>query len=597
MTAPTTQRTGAEEITWDLSDLYDGIDDPQLEQDMTQIDQRVVTFAGAYRGKVADFDVEEMYEAVAEYEAIVEDASRIGAFVRLLWSTDTSDPKYGAMLQRITEWGSQLEQQLVFFDLEWVNAPDTFAEKMMSHPVLAKYQHHLETSRRYQPHRLSEPEEKILAEKAVTGRNAWVRLFTEIMGASRYPFDGEDLTQDAVLSKLYVPDREVRKRAQQVVTDVLREKLPVLTFVFNTLAADKASDDRLRHYPSWVSSRNMSNEVSDAVVEALVEAVTSRYDIVARYYALKRKMLGVDQLYDYDRYAPLPAAEGMYTWDKARAMVLQAYNKFHPQMAEIAGQFFERSWIDAAPRPGKRGGAFSAGTVPSVHPYVFMNFTGTARDVMTLAHELGHGVHQYLSREQGMLQAHTPLTTAEMASTFGEMLVFSDFMQQEDNPKVQLAMLAHKIEDTFATVFRQISMNRFEHGMHTARREEGELSSERLSEIWMGTQRAMFVDSVEMTENYAIWWSYVPHFLHTPGYVYAYSFGELLVMALFARYRQEGAGFAPRYLDVLRAGGSDWPEKILAPMGVDLTDPTFWQEGLSEIEALIVQAEALAEEN
>ncbi|MCD4685829.1 MAG: M3 family oligoendopeptidase [Anaerolineae bacterium] len=597
MTTPVAPRTGAEDITWDLSDLYAGIADAKIEQDITQIDQRVTSFAEAHRGKVADFDVEEMYEAVAEYEAIVEGASRIGAFVGLMWSTDTGNSEYGAMLQRVNEWEAQLQKQLVFFDLEWVNAPDAFAELMTSHPVLAKYHHYLETSRRYQPHRLSEPEEQILAEKSVTGRSAWVRLFTEFMGATRYPFDGEELTQSAVLSKLYDPDREVRQRAQQVITDVLQEKLSVLTFVFNTLAADKATDDRLRNYPAWVSARNLSNEVSDTVVDALIEAVTSRYDIVARYYTLKRKMLGVDQLYDYDRYAPLPAAEGTYSWEKARTTVLQAYDKFHPQMAEIAGKFFEHSWIDAAPRPGKRGGAFSASTVPSVHPYVFMNFTGTARDVMTLAHELGHGVHQYLAREQGMLQAHTPLTTAEMASTFGEMLVFSDFMEQEEDPRVQLALLGHKIEDTFATVFRQISMNRFEHGMHTARREEGELSSERLSEIWMETQRAMFVDSVEMTENYGIWWSYVPHFLHTPGYVYAYSFGELLVMALFARYRQEGDAFAPRYLDVLRAGGSDWPEKILAPLGVDLTDPTFWQEGLGEIEALIVQAEALAQDN
>jgi oligoendopeptidase F len=277
-------------------------------------------------------------------------------------------------------------------------------------------------------------------------------------------------------------------------------------------------------------------------------------------------------------------------------MVLEAYNHFHPQMSEIADKFFTESWIDAPLMPGKRGGAYSASTVPSAHPYVFMNYTGNVRHVMTLAHELGHGVHQYLSREQGMLQAHTPLTTAEMASTFGEMLVFTSIMEQESDPKVRLAMLAHKIEDTFATIFRQISMNRFEHGMHTARREEGELSSDRISEIWMDTQRAMFVGSVEMTDNYALWWSYVPHFLHVPGYVYAYAFGELLVLALFARYRQEGSAFAPRYLEVLRAGGSDWPEKTLAPMGVDLTDPNFWQEGLVEIEALVTQAEQLVEQ-
>lgn len=590
------QRTGAEEITWDLSDLYASIDDPAIEQDIKQFDTRVSVFAETHRGKLASYDEEELYEAIQEYEAIAEGATRIGAFVNLLWTTDTGNPRYGAMLQRVTEWSSQLEQQLVFFDLDWVNAPEEYAQKMIAHPVLGRYKHWLESSRRYQPHRLSEPEEKILAEKSVTGRNAWVRFFSEVMGNTRYLFEGEELTQSAVLAKLYSPDRDTRQKAAQVVTDTLREKLPILTYVFNTLAADKASDDRLRNYSRWITSRNLSNEVNDDVVEALVEAVTSRYDIVARYYALKRELLGFDKLYDYDRYAPLPSAEGDYKWEQAREMVLRAYGAFYPQMAEIAGKFFDDSWIDAAPRPGKRGGAYSAYTVPSVHPYVFMNYTGNARDVMTLAHELGHGVHQYLAREQGMLQQHTPLTTAEMASTFGEMLVFTDFMEQEDDPNVQLAMLAHKIEDTFATVFRQISMNRFEHGMHTARREEGELSSERISEIWMESQQAMFLDSVEMTENYAIWWSYIPHFLHTPGYVYAYSFGELLVMALFARYRQEGASFAPRYIEVLRAGGSDWPEKILAPMGVDLTDPTFWQEGLREIEAMIQRAEKLVQE-
>lgn len=589
----TTKRTGAEAVIWNLGDLYAGPDDPQIEQDMKHADQRAEKLSADYRGKLATLDDESLYEAVAEYEAIVEIASKIGSYAHLIWSTDTGNPQYGALLQKATEWSSRLEQQLVFFDLEWINAPDDFAKKMLGSLTLGHYQHWLEATRRYQPHRLTEPEEKILSEKAVTGRDAWVRLFTEIEGNARFPFDGQDLTQAGILSKLYLPDRDVRQRAAQVITDVLREKLPITTYIFNTLAADKASDDRLRNYPTWISSRNLSNEVSDAVVDALIEAVTSRYDIVARYYTLKKQLLGLDHLYDYDRYAPLPSASGDYQWEQAREVVLNAYHSFHPQAAEIAGKFFDNSWIHAALAPGKRGGAYSASVVPSAHPYVFMNYTGSARDVMTLAHELGHGIHQYLSREQGMLQAHTPLTTAEMASTFGEMLVFTDMMRQESDPQARLAMLAHKIEDSFATVFRQTSMNRFEHGMHTARREEGELTSDRLSEIWMDTQQAMFGDSVTMTDNYGIWWSYIPHFLHTPGYVYAYAFGELLVMALFARYRQEGASFAPRYLDVLRAGGSNWPEKTLAPMGVDLTDPTFWQEGLGEIEAMVTQAEGL----
>jgi len=592
------KQTGAENVKWDLRDLYAGIDDPAIERDMQAADGRAEKLSEQYRGRVAALDDEELYDAIAEYENIIETVNKIGSFAHLTWSTDTGNPQYGALLQKFTEYEARLQQKLVFFNLEWVNAPEQYAQKMINNPTLAHYQHWLEATRRYQPHMLSEAEEKILAEKSVTGRDAWVRFFTELTGNLRYPFNGKDLTQSGILSKLYEPDRTTRSTAAQSVPAVLRGQLPTLTYVFKTLAADKASDDRLRQYSTWVSSRNLSNEVSDEVVDALVDAVTSRYDIVARYYRLKRDLLGLDELFDYDRYAPLPAAEGEYPWDLARERVLNAYYAFHNQAGEIAQEFFDKSWIHAAETPGKRGGAYSASTVPSAHPYVFLNYTGSARDVMTLAHELGHGVHQYLSRPQGMLQAHTPLTTAEMASTFGEMLVFTDLMQREDDPKARLAMLGHKIEDIFATVFRQISMNRFEHGMHTARRDEGELTSDRLSEIWLETQRAMFGDSVTMTDNYGLWWSYVPHFLHTPGYVYAYSFGELLVLALFARYRKEGReSFAPRYLDVLKAGGSNWPEKTLAPMGVDLTNPNFWQEGLLEIDALVTQAEELVKQS
>ena len=338
----------------------------------------------------------------------------------------------------------------------------------------------------------------------------------------------------------------------------------------------------------------MANEVDDKTVEALVAAVTARYDIVARYYRLKRRLLGLDELFEYDRYAPLPAADRHTPWEEARQIVLDAYGRFHPRIAEIAGWFFERRWIDAAVKPGKIGGAFSAGTVPSVHPYVLMNYEGRPRDVMTLAHELGHGVHQKLSGVQGVLQAHTPLTTAETASVFGEMLVFQSLMAAESDPKVRLAMLTGKIEDSFATAFRQISMNRFEHAIHTARRAEGELSTERFGELWRETQRAMFGDSVTLTQDYDLWWSYVPHFIGTPGYVYAYAFGELLVLALYARYQQDGAGFADKYVAMLSRGGSDWPHAIVEPLGVDLTDPGFWGNGLRILEELVVEAERLA---
>ncbi len=396
-----------------------------------------------------------------------------------------------------------------------------------------------------------------------------------------------------MLRRLYAGERDLRKTAADSLTMGLRDMLPTTTFIFNTILAEKASDDRLRKFPTWISARNLDNEASDATVEALVTAVTSRYDIVARYYNIKRQLLGFDELYDYDRYAPLEEVETHYHWNEARDIVLSAYRAFHPRMAEIAGMFFEKSWIHAPALPGKRGGAFASPTITTAHPYVLVNFTGVDRDVMTLAHELGHGIHMYLSQPKGELEAGTPLTTAEMASVFGEQLVFEDLMQRESDPAVRRSMLARKIEDNFATIFRQVSMNRFEDSMHTARREEGELSSERLSELWLKTQRDMFQGSVTMREDYGLWWSYIPHFINTPGYVYAYAFGNLLVLALFNRYREEGSAFAPKYVEVLSSGGSDRPEAILSKAGVDLTDPDFWQQGLKTLDGMVTQLEAL----
>ena len=372
-----------------------------------------------------------------------------------------------------------------------------------------------------------------------------------------------------------------------------------LTFIFNTLALDKANSDRRRGYQSWISSRNLSNKARDEVVEALVESVTGSYGLVARHYQLKKSLLGFDELFDYDRYAPLNLKESdsFYAWEEARDIVLSAFEKFSPAMQTVASEFFDNDWIHAPVLPSKRGGAFAASTVPSANPFVFLNFLGATRDVTTLAHELGHGIHMALSgRAKGLFALYTPLTTAEMASTFAEMLVFQDLMAAENDREVQLSMLVSKIEDTFATVFRQISMNRFEDKMHVARRSEGELTTERLSELWLETQRDMFADSVTITEEYGLWWSYVPHFLHTPGYVYAYSFGELLVLALYRIYQEEGQPFVPKYLDLLAAGDSDYPDRLLAKVGVDINDPGFWQKGIDVIAGWIARAEDLARE-
>jgi oligoendopeptidase F len=586
--------TGAEEITWDLADLYAGIDDPAIDRDLDAADAAAEGLDRDYRGRIASLSGDALLGLLETYEQIEDGAGRVGAFTYLHWASDTSDARRGALLQRAMERGSRLNQKLVFLELELAHTPDEVAAAWLAEPALTGYHHWLEQIRRYRPHLLSEPEEKILSEKAVTGRNAWDRFFDEVHGAARYDFDGHKLTRDQVLSRLYSPDRDERKRAADVVTTGLQEMRKTNTYVFNTILADKASDDRLRSYPAWISARNMANEVDDRTVDALVSAVTSRYDIVARYYRLKKALLGLDELYDYDRYAPLPAADRRYTWDEARDIVMNAYAQFHPDMAEAARDFFDRRWIDAAVRPGKLGGAFSHGVVPSVHPYVLMNYEALARDVMTLAHELGHGVHQKLAGRQNILQHRTPLTTAETASVFGEMLVFQDLLARESNPAARLALLTSKLEDSFATSFRQITMNRFEHAIHTARREEGELSSERLNELWLKAQRAMFGDSVNLRDDYGLWWSYIPHFIGAPGYVYAYAFGELLVLALYARYKEVGAAFAPRYLEMLSAGGSDWPHELVRPLGVDLTDLDFWHKGLEILDDMVGVAEALA---
>lgn len=590
------QRTGAEEVLWDLSDLYKAVDDPEIDRDLDVADRRADELAEQYRGRVASLDAEEMRDLLEQYEKIRDLALRVSGYAYIHWSTNTEDASRGALLAKVTERGSRLSQKLIFLELEWANALDEHANALLNHDVLAKYRHWMERARLYRPHLLSEPEEKILAEKSVTGRDAWTRFFDEVLSAARYEWDGDMVSEQTVLTKLYDPNREVRRRAQESMTQGLKSLSRITTYIFNNVLADKASDDRLRSYPSWITERNLGNEVDDTTVEALVNAVTSRYDIVARYYRLKAQLLGLDELFDYDRYAPLPAADRFYEWNEGRQIVLDAYRQFHPQMADIAGYFFDKRWIHAPVQPGKRSGAYSHDITPSAHPYVFLNYEAKPRDVMTLAHELGHGVHQYLSSQQGALQADTPLTTAETASVFGEMLVFQELLGRETDPAARLAMLTNKIEDSFATVFRQISMNRFEDSIHNARRTEGELTTERFNELWLETQRAMFQNSVTMTDNYGLWWSYVPHFIQVPGYVYAYSFGNLLVLALYARYQEVGAGFADAYLNMLAAGGSDWPHKLVKSLGVDLTDPDFWSQGLQILDEMVSEAEQLAQQ-
>jgi oligoendopeptidase F len=583
------EREIAEEVIWNLGDLYSSPSDPQIEVDAKWLREQVLSFS-SYRGKVAGLGPADLLQAIERLEKINEQAQKLLAYAYLEFSTQTSNPAASALFQSRKELYSEIRRDTLFFDLEWTKLEDSRAEELASGPLLSKYGHYLISLRRYKPHLLSEPEERILAEKEPAGASAWGALFDKMLSQLR--FGEKKRTESELLSDIYSPDREVRKRAATELSDGLQSILLPLTHIFNTILFDKSIDDRLRQYPHWLSSRNLSNEADDAMVGALVNAVCSRYDLVERYYRLKRKFLGYDELFDYDRYAPVQVpAEVKTTWDEAKEIVLTSYGDFSPEMEKIALRFFKEGWIHAPVLPGKRSGAFSHPVVPSAHPYVFLNFTGSRRDVMTLAHELGHGIHQYLARSQGLFNSDTPLTIAESASVFGEMLVFRSVLKRTTSPVERLGLLCSKIEDTCATVFRQVAMNRFEEAVHNGRRTRGELDPDFISSAWIETQTAMFGDSMRLLDHYKIWWSYIPHFVHSPGYVYAYAFGELLVMALYEQYLREGPDFVPKYLAFLGSGGKAKPEELLRPFGVDLADAGFWDRGMRILEELVDEAE------
>lgn len=591
------KKTGAENVHWDLSDLYPSTTSEKFDNDKKLLETEAAAFANDYRGRIASLDANQLAGALNRMEHIQDLAGRLGSFAYLTWSTDTLKPENGHLLQSMTEFGSKVNQHLIFFGVEWVALADSQARAFIDDPALARWRHYLEVSRMYKEHTLDEKQEQVISIKSVTGRNAWVRLFDETLSAATFTLDGEELSEQEVLSKLHNPDRDLRRRAAESLTDGLKKLSRPLTYIFNTLLVDKKLSDEMRSYPHWLAGRNLSNEISDDSVEALVQTVVARYDLAQRYYRLKSKLLGLEgEMTDYDRYAPVFRSDVTITWDQARTMVSESYHGFDRRLGDIVDLFFERNWIDAAIKPGKRSGAFSASTVPSAHPYILMNYDGRIRDVQTLAHELGHGVHQYLSREQGVMQADTPLTTAETASVFGEMLVFRKLYDTIDDPKEKLGMLIGKIDDTMATVYRQIAMNRFEDAAHNARRNEGELTTDRLNAIWRDTQTQLYGGSVNLSQGYDFWWSYIPHFVHSPGYVYAYAFGELLVLSLFEVYTSSPDGFSDIYVEMLRKGGSEWPEDILKPTGLDIKDPEFWKRGVAAIEKMLAEAESLAEQ-
>ena len=589
--------TGAEAVEWNLVDLYEGPDDPRLLEDLDEAKSAATAFAERYRGKLGELSGTELAEAVAEGERIRSISTRVEAFARLRLAADSSDQSRGALAQKVREQNTQIETELLFFDLEWAALDDDVAERLLADPALEHYASYLRSERRYRPHLLTEPEEKISAEKNLTGSSAWGRLFNELLSDLSVPLDGEDLSLDQALAKLArLTEQGERARVAEAVTEALQPGLRTRGYILNTILSERSIEDRLRGYETWISARNLANEIPDEAAQSLIDAIIARYDIPQRYYALKAKLLGLPRLKDFDRFAPLQEVPGTIAWDEARELVTESFSGFSPLAGEIVGRFFERDWIDAPPRPGKMLGAFCATLIPDVHPYVLMNYAGERRSVLTLAHELGHGLHGTLAQDLGLLNASTPLTLAETASVFAEALTFEKLMEREDDQRARLDLLVGRIDDSIATVFRQIALNRFEHAIHTFRREEGELPVEKISELWRAEQVRMLGDAVEVTENYGSWWSYVPHFIAVPGYVYAYSFGYLFSLAIYRRYLEEGDSLVEPYLDLLRAGGSAPPAELASRLGFDIGDPGFWSAGVDAIGVLVDEAEQLAAE-
>lgn len=589
-TNPLNTQLETTDITWNLTDLYNDVDAPEITSDINWCETEAVAIREEYYQKMDTLAAEEFLSLVSRIEALDCKISKLATYSFLNFTTQMGNAEAGALDQKIREVDARCGTETVFFELEWNNLSDDKATALLADTALDAYNHYLTSLRKHRPHQLSEAEEKILLEKEISGRRSWTTLFNKVL--SSYRFGEQQRTEEEVLTDLYSETREIRQTAANELTDGLRANSHILTHIFNTLAADKMVMDKLRNHTTWVSSMNLNNELNDSTVDTLVKAVTSRYDIVERYYNVKKTLLGVDQLEDFDRYAPLPSLPSTKVhWQPCKEIVLSSFAAFSPDMAKIAADFFDKRWIHAPISQGKRGGAFAHPCVPEAHPYVLVNYTGNLRDVSTVAHELGHGVHQVLAAGKGHFNSNTPLPLAETASVFAELLVFNKQLELLENKDERRAFICQKLESVFATVFRQTAMNRFEELMHEGRRTHGELSSEQLSEYWLETQQAMFGDSVRLREDYGIWWSYIPHFLSTPGYVYSYAFGELLVLALYGLYKKEGESFVEKYMELLSAGGSLSPYTLMEPFGIDLDDPSFWQGGLDVIEQLLVEVE------
>lgn len=579
---------GTTEVVWALQDLYPAPDSREIREEMFRCRELAEELAAEMSGRVEGLDAPAILQLVQRLEEIDTLLARLGTFAFLHFITQTGNAQASALLQQVEELEAAVGKRNLFFRLEWNTLEAARAEQLLQHSLLAGYRHYLRCMRRFAPHQLSTKEEELLQELRPVGRSAWNLLFEKVLGQLRFGERGR--SEEEVLGDLHHQDRAVRLQAANELTQGLQGQGHILTHIFNTLAAEKMIDDRLRQYASWDSAMHLANELEEQTVDTLVREVTTRYDIVHRYYRRKRELLAVETLYDYDRYAPVPGGnEQIISWKQCQDIVIGAFAGFSPKMAAIAEDFFRHGWIHAPIIHGKRGGAFAHPCVPAVHPYIMVNYNGNMRDVATVAHELGHGVHQVLAAAQGYYNSDTPLVLAETASVFAEMLVFKAQLLLIADEQARRAFVCQKLESIFATVFRQVAMNRFEKRLHDNRRQQGELSVEQISDFWMETQRPMFGDAVVLREDYALWWTYISHFLATPGYVYSYAFGELLVLALYARYLKEGETFVGSYIELLSAGGNGAPQELLLPFGIDLSDAGFWRGGLAIIDSMVAE--------
>ncbi len=587
----------AEGIRWNLSDLFASHDDPRIEATLDECRAWAEAFSLRCRGKIAaGMDAKELCDALRGLEEIEDSLSRVASFASLLYAADSARAEYQDLEQRVEQRVTEIRNLLLFFELEWLDLADEAAARLIQNPELKNYAHFLANLRRFRPHKLAEAEEKIINEKDNTGRNAFGRLFSEITSTLNFSLERtgkrEELTLSEILALLHGPDRELRRRAMETLYEGLSAHRQTLTFIYDTLVQDHLTMDRLRRYPNPMLERHLVNEIDAAAVGKMMDVTEANYGIAHEYFELKARLLELPRLALYDQYAPVGKEASVFPYSQAQEIILDAFQAFSPIFRETAAEFFARHWIDAEIRKGKRGGAFCASPSPRLHPYILCNYTDNLRDVMTVAHELGHGLHGCLSRKQSFFNYDTPLTTAETASVFGEMLVFDYLVERQKDPQVQIALIAGKLEDTFATVFRQNVLTRFEEAVFSKRR-AGRLTPDAVGDLWIGANKPYYGDAVEMPEGYRWGWSYIPHFIHSRFYCYSYVFGQLLVLALYRMYCEEGKSFVPKYLALLEAGGSDSPEALLKPLGVEIHDPKFWQKGFEEIKGLVKRMEGL----